>query len=51
MKRALPAIITALVVGGLLQGCAGNRSAKRATNAEMRILFQSCIEGDLLPCG
>lgn len=51
MKRILPGFITALVVVGLVQGCVGHRSTRRATNAEIRVLFQSCIEGDVLPCG
>jgi len=35
-------------------GCAGTMGGKsglRATNAEVRILSQSCFQGEIEPCG
>lgn len=48
---------TALVAAGLLQGCAGGMlgghgsSDLRRTNVEVRVISQSCFQGEVVPCG
>jgi hypothetical protein len=39
-----------LIAGGCA-GMMGSTSGQRATNAEVRILSQSCFQGEIEPCG
>ena len=47
----------ALLAAGLLQGCTGGMlgghgsSDLRTTNVEVRVLSQSCFQGEVVPCG
>ena len=44
-------MVSLLATFALLQGCGGLRTVKRPTNVEVRILAQSCFQGEVVPCG
>ena len=41
----------ALVVGGCAFGFMGQSANVRPTNVEVRIVSQSCFQGEIEPCG
>jgi len=49
---ALPLFLTVCSLGsGGMRGSAAAAAARRPTNVEVRILSQSCFQGEVTPCG
>ncbi len=52
MRKGYSAVLGALSVAAILaQGCGGGAHLKRPVNVEVRLVSQSCFQGEVVPCG
>jgi hypothetical protein len=49
--RLLAGLAALALIAGGCAGFLGPKSGMRTTNTEVRILSQSCFQGEITPCG